>query len=138
MSTERRRILDLLATGKVSPEEAEQLLDALKEPRGGNGGGGQGQARKDAKFMYVKVTSEQNDNVDVKVPLGLIRAGMKLTALIPPQAMQHINSSMAQHGMAIDLANLKTDDIEELVQSLTETEVNVNSKNGDNVRVYCA
>ena len=29
-------------------------------------------------------------------------------------------------------------DIEELIEGLTEMEVNVDSKNGDNIRVFCA
>ncbi len=86
----------------------------------------------------MKVVSTAGDNVDVKVPLGLVRAGLKLTSLIPPQAMEEINKSMAEHGMSIDFSSLKPDTIEELIEALREMEVNVDSKNGDNVRVYCA
>jgi hypothetical protein len=32
MSKERMRILNMVATGKISPEEAERLLDALNSP----------------------------------------------------------------------------------------------------------
>lgn len=136
MNEERKRILEMIASGKITAEEGEKLLDALgatgaDAPKAGGD-------KKNAKFMYVKVVSAQNDNVDVKVPLGLVRAGMRLTSLIPPQAMDHINESMKQHGMSLDFANLKKDDIEELISGLTEMEVNVNSKNGDNVRVFCA
>ena len=89
--------------------------------------------------MYVKVLSTKGDNVNVKIPLGLVRAGLKLTSLIPPQAMDQINKSMAEHGMSIDLANLRREDFtEEFIESLREMEVNVDAANGDNVRVYCA
>ena len=91
-----------------------------------------------AKYLYVKVVSVIGDNVDVRIPLGLVRAGLKLTSLIPPQAMDEINKSMAQHGMSIDFSSLKPDTIEELIEALREMEINVDSKNGDNVRVYCA
>ena len=67
-----------------------------------------------------------------------MRAGLKLTSLIPPQAMDQINKSMADHGMSMDLSNLKPEDLEELIESLREMEVNVDAANGDNVRVYCA
>jgi hypothetical protein len=83
------------------------------------------------------VLSAQDDNVDVRVPLGLIRAGMKLTTLIPAQAMDHINSAMREKGVNFDLNSIKPDDIEELLKNLTDMEVNVKSKNGDTVRVYC-
>jgi hypothetical protein len=135
MGEERKRILRMLAEGKISASEAEELLDALgKEPAG------QASSAKDPrniKYIYVKVLISQNDNVDVRVPLGLIRAGMRLTTLIPPQALEQINGHMREHGMKFDLNNIKPDDIEELIKNLADMEVNVKSKNGDTVRVYC-
>ncbi|MHB1345030.1 MAG: SHOCT-like domain-containing protein, partial [Thermoleophilia bacterium] len=94
--------------------------------------------RKNAKFMYVKVASTDGDNVDVKVPLSLARAGLRLTSLIPPQAMAEIDRHMDERGVSMDFANLRPADIEDLIDGLTETEVNVDSKNGDKVRVFCA
>jgi Asp-tRNA(Asn)/Glu-tRNA(Gln) amidotransferase B subunit len=140
MSEERKRILKMLAEGKISASEAEELLDAMG--KGGQDAGADSTTvdrknLKNIKYIYVKVLSSQNDNVDVRVPLGLIRAGMRLTSLIPQQAMEHINSTMHEKGMKFDLNNLKPDDIEELIKNLADMEVNVKSKNGDTVRVYC-
>lgn len=145
MSVDRKRILGMLAEGKITADEAESLLDALSSsaeepnadlpapasdwPTGPSATG-------TPKFMYVKVTGK--DKVDVKVPLGLLRAGLKLTSLIPPQAMDQINESMGEAGMSIDFNNLKPEDIEELITNLREMEVNVQSADGDNVRVFCA
>jgi hypothetical protein len=140
MSEERKRILKMLAEGKISPSEAEDLLDALDKTGGRRGDDDNGPALlklKNVKYIYVKVLSAQDDNVDVRVPLGLIRAGMKLTTLIPAQAMDHINSAMREKGMNFDLNSIKPDDIEELLKNLADMEVNVKSKNGDTVRVYC-
>ena len=140
MSEERKRILKMLAEGKISPSEAEDLLDALDKTGGRRGDDDNGPALlklKNVKYIYVKVRSAQDDNVDVRVPLGLIRAGMKLTTLIPAQAMDHINSAMREKGMSFDLNSIKPDDIEELLKNLADMEVNVKSKNGDTVRVYC-
>ena len=86
----------------------------------------------------MKVLSTDGDTVDVKVPIALVRSGLKLTSLIPPQAMDQINESMSEHGMSIDFSNLKPEDIDELVEALREMEINVDSKDGDKVRVYCA
>ena len=140
MSEERKRILKMLAEGKISASEAEDLLDALDKTGGRRGDDDNGPALlklKNVKYIYVKVLSAQDDNVDVRVPLGLIRAGMKLTTLIPAQAMDHINSAMREKGMNFDLNNIKPDDIEELLRNIADMEVNVKSKNGDTVRVYC-
>ncbi|HUI92872.1 MAG TPA: hypothetical protein VLX68_11550 [Chitinivibrionales bacterium] len=140
MGEERKRILKMLADGKISASEAEDLLDALGKSSGAQTpetAAVQAKTPKNVKYMYVKVLSAQQDNVDVRVPLGLIRAGMRFTALIPPQAMEHINGAMKEKGMNFDLSNIKPEDIDELIKNLVEMEVNVNSKNGDIVKVFC-
>jgi hypothetical protein len=52
--------------------------------------------------------------------------------------MDQMNRSMAEHGMSVDLSNLKPEDIDELIERLREMEINVDGKDGDVVRVYCA
>lgn len=152
MSEDRSRILNMLAEGKINAEEAERLLDALdtrNAPAATSAGaaGESGPAIKGdpsalvaalPKFLYVKVVGDKGENVDVKVPLALVRSGLKLTSLIPPQAMDQINSEMSQHGMSIDFNNLKPEDIDELVSALREMEVNVVGDKGETVKVYCA
>jgi hypothetical protein len=162
MSDDRSRILTMLAEGKITAEEAERLLDALdSRARQSDGAGDRGASAGDAsagdasagapssgsaagretpkfppKYLFVKVLSTAGDNVDIRVPLGLVRSGLKLTSLIPDDVMGQINDSMREHGISLDLANLKQEDIEELVKSLREMEINVKAKNGDTVRIY--
>ena len=156
MGQERDRILELLAAGKITAEEAARLLNAVDARSGAAAAGdtpapaagtageqpvsttATGKALTAPKFMYVKVVSTVGDNVNVKIPLTLVRAGLKLTNLIPPPAMEQINKSMADHGMSMDLSNIKPEELEELIMSLREMEVNVDAVNGDTVRVYCA
>ncbi len=149
MSEERARILNMLAAGKISAEEAERLLDALDSRTAETPAAEQaiaGSAIKGdptpllnalPKYLFVKVDSANGDKVDVKVPLALVRSGLKLTSLIPPQAMDQINQTMTDSGISIDFSNLKPEDIDELIEALHEMEVNVDSENGDKVRVYC-
>jgi len=145
MSEDRGRILTMLAEGKITAEEAERLLDAL-DARTSSGASAGPAIKGDPgpliealpKYLYVKVNAANGDNVDVKIPIALVRSGLKLTSLIPPQAMDQINDSMSEHGMSVDFSNLKPEDIDELVESLREMEINVDSTNGDKVRVYCA
>lgn len=146
MGEDRTRILGMLAEGKITAEEADVLLDSLGTraeaapsaaatstsanwPTGPTG-------TTSPKFMYVKISG--SDQVDVKVPLSLLRAGLKLTSLIPNQAMDQISESMGEHGMSLDFNNLKPEDIEELIANLGEMEVNIQSADGDNIRVFCA
>jgi len=131
MSEERKRILEMVADGRISAHEAGELLEALER----SGAGETGPA-KQAKFMYVKVAGG-DDNVDVKVPLNLVRSGLRLTGLIPTHAMEQINASMAEHGMNLDFSGLSKDNIEELIEGLTEMEINVDSKSGEKIKVFC-
>lgn len=148
MSEDRKRILGMLAEGKITADEADMLLDSLGTAAGQTPAAPQASASEDwptgpsksgtPRFLYVKVDSTNKDKVDVKVPLALLRTGLKLTSLIPPQAMEQINSSMSEAGMSFDLNNLKPEDIESIIESLREMEVNVNSAEGDRIRVFCA
>jgi hypothetical protein len=145
MSEDRARILNMLAAGKISAEEAENLLDAL-DTRGAAGAAAAGEPAIKGdptpllnalpKYLYVKVDSQNGDKVDVKVPLALVRSGLKLTSLIPPQAMDQITDQLSDSGISIDFTNLKPEDIDDLIHALREMEINVDSKNGDKVRVY--
>lgn len=141
MSDDRARILNMLAQGKITAEEAERLIDALgttSEPAPAEKpASGTASPASVPKFLYVKVNSTNGDTVDVKVPLQVLRAGLKLTSLIPPQAMDQINDSMSEHGMSLDFQNMKPKDIEDLLIALREMEINVDSANGDKVLVYC-
>lgn len=161
MSEERMRILTMLAEGKITAEETEALLDALAA-RGGvsaSAGSAGGASAGDAadtvagpaitgdptplvqalpKYLYVKVSAVNGDNVDVKVPLALVRSGLKLTSLIPSDAMDQLNDSLSENGISIDFNNLKPEDVDELVAALREMEITVDSSNGDEVRVYAA
>jgi len=146
MSEDRARILNMLAEGKISTEEAERLLDALASRSVGASAPASGMSAIKGdptpllsalpKFLHVKVDGEDGEKVDVKVPLALLRSGLKLTSLIPPQAMDQINSQMATSGISIDFTNFKPEDIDELIDSLREMEISVDGANGEKVRVY--
>jgi hypothetical protein len=147
MSEDRARILNMLAAGKISTEEAERLLDALQSRESADpavGASAPFAIKGDPtpllnalpKFLHVKVDGDAGEKVDVKIPLALVRSGLKLTSLIPPQAMDQINEQMAASGMSIDFSNFKPEDIDELIEALREMEVNVDGAKGERVRVY--
>lgn len=145
MNEDRTRILNMLAEGKISAEEAERLLDALDSRKGAATpapsfikGDPTPLLNALPKYLHVHVDGDAGEKVNVKVPLALVRSGLKLTSLIPQQAMDEINGQMAEKGMSIDFSNFKAEDIDELIEALREMEVNVDGKDGERVRVYCA
>ncbi|MBN1758619.1 MAG: hypothetical protein JW863_09890 [Chitinispirillaceae bacterium] len=141
MSEDRKRILSMVAEGKITVEEAEKLLGALgagnNETAVATGTVQAAGGKSELKYLRVVVDSTGGDNVNVRVPMALLRAGLKLSALVPPQVYQKVSDNMAEKGMDFDLNTmLKSGDIEQLMESLGELNVDVNAKNGDKVRVF--
>jgi hypothetical protein len=67
-----------------------------------------------------------------------VRAGLKLTSLIPQPARDQVNKAMLDKGMSFDLNDFKPEDLDELIEALREMEIDVDSKDGDKVHVYAA
>jgi hypothetical protein len=140
MNENRRQILEMLAGGKITADEAERLLGALeKEPVSANGAA-DGQAKPRPKYMRVLVEAEDEDDgpvkVNIRIPMQLLRAGVRLTSLIPAQARDHVNEAMREHGMEIDLSQLKPENLEEMIDQLNDLTVDVDHSHAK-VRVFC-
>lgn len=130
----QKKILEMLAEDKITVEEATALLSKLgksedqeedvAEVEEGSG------KKKTPRFLRVIVDSANGDKVNVRVPLSLIKTGIKLSALIPGNAADHMSS----HGL--DFSQLSTLDTEELIQALRDMQVDVESADGDNVKVF--
>jgi hypothetical protein len=148
MNEHRRQILQMLAEGKVSADEAERLISAMEEPSptktsdmGPKSGG-----KDRPKYLRVQVESEDGDRhdgptkVNVRVPMQLLRAGVKLAYLIPAAALQKANLAMHEKGIPVDLTQIKPDNLEELVEQLSDLVVDVDQKDANTkvkVRVFC-
>ena len=139
MNDNRRRILDMLAGGKISVDEAERLLALLDPPASSEPGRLTSTDTPTRRARYLRVVVEPVDNnddgdghggerVNIRVPMALIRAGMKLHALIPTEASVGINQAMQERGINIDLRNLKTEDLEQLIDALSDLEIDVQSQ----------
>ena len=101
MGEHRRQILQMLAEGKISADEAERLIAAVEEPtsaRPSDSGAPAGKSR--PKYLRVQVDSEEDSahggptKVNVRVPMQLLRAGVKLASLLPAQALHRANHAM--------------------------------------------
>ena len=144
MSENRKRILDMLDAKKITVDEAMKLLDAVERTDASSPE--TKPARRNIKYLRVLVDSphgfkDEHGNrsegpakVNVRVPVALIRAGMKFTALIPKEASDQIDAKLKEKGVSFNIRNIKDEDIEELIQALSELEVDVDG--GDKVRVF--
>ena len=152
MNEHRRQILDMLSQGKITADEAERLIAALdNDASTASSGNGAPSTTIKAKYLRVLVDSENGGNpyhgpvkVNIRVPMELLRAGVRLAGLIPPQAREHVNEALRERGIPFDLSQIKPDNLEELVDQLNELTIDVDVNNrggfGDEkvkVRVFC-
>ena len=142
MNEQRRQILEMLAEGKITAAEAEQLMDALDREQPEPAAVAAPRPKTRPKYLRVLVDSAEGGDSDgpvrinVRVPLQLLHAGVRLTSLIPPQALAHVNAELGKSGVPIDLTQLKPQHIEDLVEQLDELTVDVDQTD-TKVKVFC-
>jgi SHOCT-like protein len=145
MSENRKQILEMLSSGRINTDEAEGLLAALEtenQPSSANGS-----ARNSGPLKYLRVVVDAADpgaegptKVNVRVPLQLLRAGVRLAGLIPAQALHKANDALREQGVPIDLSQVKPENLEELIEQLHDLSIDVDAHEKDgkvNVRVFC-
>jgi len=129
MSEERKKILKMIAEGKITPEEGDRLLGALRETDGRS------------RFMKVRVTDivRNRTKARIDIPIGVIKAALKLGTLfkgVIPEG-QKINVQ----GKEISLDGITPEMIESIITELGEggkftlADVHDDEK-GEHVEVY--
>jgi|SRR5579872_7400931 len=94
MSEERKKVLEMLAAGKISADEAERLLDKLSGSASNATPGTekppapaqQGTAK--PKYLRIVVDQPGREQINMRVPLSLIGTGRGLLAIMP----KHVSS----------------------------------------------
>jgi hypothetical protein len=139
MDPDRRQILQMLADGKVTADEAERLLSAMDRSGGPASAPSLG-AKGSPKYLRVMVDADDPaqgpTKVNVRVPMALLRAGVRLTSVIPPQAREHINAEMAKNGVPFDIGQIRPENLEEMLDQLNDLQVDVDQER-TKVRVFC-
>ena len=139
MNEQRKDILDMLAEGELTAQEAEQLIAALERDQPPAAASLEARPKGKAKYLRVVVDTLENGEpgrVNIRVPLQLLRAGVRLAALIPPQALGRANAELNKSGVPFDLTQLKPEQLEELVELLDEMTVEVDQPDAK-VRIFC-
>ncbi|MGH3390357.1 MAG: SHOCT-like domain-containing protein [Actinomadura sp.] len=142
MNEQRRQILQMLAEGKITADEAERLIGALERGQPESPPGAAPRPKPRPKNLRVVVSWADSSGVDgpgrvnIRIPLQLLRAGVRLTSLIPPQALAKVNAELNKSGVPIDLTELKPQHLEELIEQLDEVNIDVDDPD-TTVQVFC-
>jgi len=136
MSDDVRRILAMVSEGKITVDEGEKLISALGS--GASDGKAPQGERPMPKFLKIDARSsggDKEDSVRVRVPLGLIRAGMKMRGLVPERARGRINDRLREKGIDVDLFEMSEGDFDGFIRVLSEIEIEADDGDSDRVSV---
>jgi DUF4097 and DUF4098 domain-containing protein YvlB len=148
MDENRMGILKMVSEGKITPEEALELLKAIESKQIATQSDdealirlsaqdykdddepveGEGERKKRPRFLIIQVTEGGKKKVNVKIPLKLARLAMRF---IPKSAQAH----MKAEGVEFDINELLSG-LEEI--GAGEELVNVvDDDKGEVVRIFC-
>jgi SHOCT-like protein len=167
MSDETRRVLDLLAQGKITVDEADRLLAAMgpvsnSSATTGATAAGKGAATGEASPpRYLRITVTRTGNwsgddgeqarrarmwpghmggrsreVTVRVPVALVRNGMRLGAMIPGLSGAGLQARLRERGVDVDLSKIDTNTIDQLVGEFGEMNIDIDSGCGGKAQVH--
>lgn len=134
MSEEKKRILEMIQEGKITPAEGLELLNAFDESaqpaKRQNSGSNK-------RFLRIKVYTDKAVKVNVNIPLALMKVASKFANMgmkyIPDEARQEMEKK------GIDLTQI---DIEELINGIDQgildeklVDIDVDDPNEGKVRV---
>ena len=138
MSHETKRVLEMVAAGKISVDEAERLLAALGTGQSVSPPPAEGD-RPTPRFLKMEAGSTGKDGKDegfrLRVPLDLLRAGIKMRALIPETKREKIIEKLREKGIKVDFFEMSEDEIDALIRSLGELEMEAGDGDGS-FRLY--
>ena len=154
MKQNTRLVLNMVANGKISPEEGGRLLDKLKRPSSeqnrtrtdpGNrdlpfGQPSTAQAsrntqarpqRRALSHLRIIVKVSDGERINLRLPLGLLRNGINLPTLLPEKVCRILKDQ------GICLGQSGTKDTEAYVQALRELDLDLQAPGGIKIRMCC-
>jgi len=139
MNEHRRRILDMLAAGKISADEAERLIAALSDAEESKKDTGNtfqsAPVNGEGKYLRIEVNKPahhgmQEKNVKIRVPVGILKSGLKLGSLL------HLNDQrwggpwaerLKARGLDIDFSQLDAAQLETLLTQVGDVSIDVDN-----------
>ncbi len=147
MSDDTRRVLDLLAQGKLTVDEATELLKAVREAAA-DASSPEREVKDGDRPQYIRIAVKKNPRegdetrppymwpgcmgashhgareVNIRVPMALVRNGMRLGAFIPGGA-DFITQAFRERGVQGDLSKITPEQLETLLKEMGEVTVDV-------------
>jgi hypothetical protein len=112
-----RRILDMLAQGKVTVDEADRLIKAVGADRPAEAAAADTptDGRQRPRWFRINIHKPAKDethrpkDVNIRVPIAVVKGGMRLGAIIGTFAGEKAAQRMKARGLDIDLSAINGD-----------------------------
>jgi hypothetical protein len=139
MSDDTRRILDLLAQGKITVDEAHRLIAALGDHTAAPKADESAQPK--ARYVRIAVHKPANErrgdkDVNIRVPIAMVRGGMRLGAMIPGLAGDQFRAKLREQGLDVDFSKLDPAALEAVLKDLGEMNIDIDSGRAQ-IRITC-
>jgi hypothetical protein len=137
MTEDTRQVLEMLSAGKITVQEAEQLLQAVASPQ--DGGGDKSDQKVEPRYFRILVNKPAREGkkaeaVNIRVPMTVIRGGLRLGALFP--GMLGKKKIQLDNGVELDLSKVTYTDLEAMIKDIGELTVDVDGGDAQ-VRIRC-
>jgi hypothetical protein len=140
MSVETRKVLDMVAEGKITAEDAEKLLAKLEASSGAEQATpetappAEKSGFRRVRFLRIEVDEPGRKQVNIRMPLAFAFAGRSLLGVLPV----NITEKLKERGIDLDQlrASSKMND-EEKQTLLEQLNIHVDKGDGKKVRIFC-
>jgi len=139
MSLETRKVLDMLAEGKITASDAEKLMEKLEASPTHNQPDGPADsdrgASSHARYLRIQIDEPGRKPVNIRMPLAFARAGMSMVGVLPLS----VTEKLKERGIDLEQLRFQTGkgkdhDFDALLQQLN---VDVDKGDGKKVRIFC-
>jgi len=140
MSVETRKVLDMVAEGKITAEDAEKLLAKLEASPGAE------QTTPEAapptektgfrrvRFLRIEVDEPGRKQVNIRMPLAFAFAGRSLLGVLPV----NVTEKLKERGIDLEqlrASNKMSDDEKRTL--FEQLNIQVDKGDGKKVRIFC-
>ena len=148
-----RRILDMLSQGKITVDEADRLIQALTTDRPAETATAStadtATDGKRVRWFRINIHKPAKDethrpkDVNIRVPIAVVKGGMRLGAIIATFAGKNAAQRMKERGLDLDLSTINGDlsrmngaEFDTFLKSLDDTNIEIDDGKSQ-VRITC-
>jgi hypothetical protein len=139
MSLETRKVLDMVAEGKITAADAEKLLAKLETSSEVSGEVQPEESAKDAhtapkRYLRIVVNEPGRKQVNIRMPLAFARTGLSMAGMLP----RNIAEKLKERGIDLEQLRFHTGfGKDDNVELLKELDLDIDKGDGKKVRIFC-